>query len=98
MLEPYAIKVARTVLRGCFVVILNGASTDPKIAWGLFNKSEKIARKTLFSIALACASEQQLARGLGNLNKAVNLQPSVTQWSIFNTKVTKVQRLIGEYH
>jgi len=45
MLELYAMKVARTVLRGCFVVILNGASTDPKIAWGLFNKSEKLQGK-----------------------------------------------------
>ena len=41
-------KVARTVLRGCFVVILNGASTDPKIAWGLFNKSEKLQGKLYF--------------------------------------------------
>ena len=48
MLEPYAMKVARTVLRGCFVVILNGASTDPKIAWGLFNKSEKLQGKLYF--------------------------------------------------
>jgi hypothetical protein len=48
MLELYAMKVARTVLRGCFVVILNGASTDPKIAWGLFNKSEKLQGKLYF--------------------------------------------------
>jgi len=48
MLEPYAMKVARAVLRGCFVVILNGASTDPKIAWGLFNKSEKLQGKLYF--------------------------------------------------
>ena len=50
MLELYAIKVARTVLRGCFVVILNGASTDPKIAWGLFNKSEKLQGKLYFNL------------------------------------------------
>ena len=59
MLEPYAMKVARTVLRGCFVVILNGASTDPKIAWGLFNKSEKLQGKLYFllpSLALASNS------------------------------------------
>lgn len=52
MLEPYAMKVARTVLRGCFVVILNGASTDPKIAWGLFNKSEKLQGKLYFLLPL----------------------------------------------
>jgi hypothetical protein len=94
MLELYAMKVARTVLRGCFVVILNGASTDPKIAWGLFNKSEKLQGKLYFLLP----SGMPYSYSKGNLNKAVNLQPSVTQWCIFNTKVTKVQRLIGEYH
>jgi hypothetical protein len=62
MLEPYAMKVARTVLRGCFVVILNDASTDPKIAWGLFNKSEKLQGKLYFLLPALALRKRATAR------------------------------------